>query len=95
MNMWSSFLRKDAFYEGRILFAVTSWHNDNQGFCCCLTGIDGPAAFQDDVQKTGSQVQILTIGQSSHDDDDGEKMATGQQQQSKQDLRTAMQKKGK
>uniref|UniRef100_A0A8C3D0Y0 TUB bipartite transcription factor n=1 Tax=Cairina moschata TaxID=8855 RepID=A0A8C3D0Y0_CAIMO len=57
-------------------------------------GIDGPAAFQDDVQKTGSQVQILTIGQSSHDDDDGEKMATGQQQQSKQDLRTAMQKKG-
>uniref|UniRef100_U3J1X1 TUB bipartite transcription factor n=1 Tax=Anas platyrhynchos platyrhynchos TaxID=8840 RepID=U3J1X1_ANAPP len=57
-------------------------------------GIDGPAAFQDDVQKTGSQVQILTIGQSSHDEDDGEKMASGQQQQSKQDLRTAMQKKG-
>ncbi|XP_066853370.1 tubby protein homolog isoform X1 [Anser cygnoides] len=56
-------------------------------------GIDGPAAFQDDVQKTGSQVQILTVGQSSHDEDDGEKMASGQQQQSKQDLRTAMQKK--
>uniref|UniRef100_A0A8B9T2X9 TUB bipartite transcription factor n=1 Tax=Anas platyrhynchos TaxID=8839 RepID=A0A8B9T2X9_ANAPL len=56
-------------------------------------GIDGPAAFQDDVQKTGGQVQILTIGQSSHDEDDGEKMASGQQQQSKQDLRTAMQKK--
>ncbi|XP_026706413.1 tubby protein homolog isoform X5 [Athene cunicularia] len=57
-------------------------------------GIDGPAAFQDDVQKIGSQVQILTVGQSSHDEDDGEKMASGQQQQSKQDLRTAMQKKG-
>nr|XP_054490566.1 tubby protein homolog isoform X3 [Agelaius phoeniceus] len=57
-------------------------------------GIDGPAAFQDDVQKIGSQVQILTVGQSSHDEDDGDKVATGQQQQSKQDLRTAMQKKG-
>ncbi|XP_064513465.1 tubby protein homolog isoform X6 [Pseudopipra pipra] len=57
-------------------------------------GIDGPAAFQDDVQKIGSQVQILTVGQSSHDEDDGEKVASGQQQQSKQDLRTAMQKKG-
>ncbi|XP_066176892.1 tubby protein homolog isoform X3 [Sylvia atricapilla] len=56
-------------------------------------GIDGPAAFQDDVQKIGSQVQILTVGQSSHDEDDGDKVATGQQQQSKQDLRTAMQKK--
>ncbi|XP_016154630.1 PREDICTED: tubby protein homolog isoform X3 [Ficedula albicollis] len=56
-------------------------------------GIDGPAAFQDDVQKIGSQVQILTVGQSSHDEDDSEKVATGQQQQSKQDLRTAMQKK--
>ncbi|NXG34408.1 TUB protein, partial [Dromaius novaehollandiae] len=57
-------------------------------------GIDGPAAFQEDVQKIGSQVQILTIGQLSHDEDDGEKMASGQQQQNKQDLRTAMQKKG-
>ncbi|XP_054131619.1 tubby protein homolog isoform X4 [Melozone crissalis] len=57
-------------------------------------GIDGPAAFQDDVQKIGSQVQILTVGQSSHDEDDGDKVATGQPQQSKQDLRTAMQKKG-
>ncbi|XP_071415015.1 tubby protein homolog isoform X7 [Pithys albifrons albifrons] len=56
-------------------------------------GIDGPAAFQDDVQKIGSQVQILTVGQSSHDEDDGEKLASGKQQQSKQDLRTAMQKK--
>ncbi|XP_055577978.1 tubby protein homolog isoform X3 [Falco cherrug] len=57
-------------------------------------GIDGPAAFQDNVQKIGSHVQILTVGRSSHDEDDGEKMASGQQQQSKQDLRTAMQKKG-
>nr|XP_009683010.1 PREDICTED: tubby protein homolog isoform X5 [Struthio camelus australis] len=56
-------------------------------------GIDGPAAFQEDIQKIGSQVQILTVGQSSHDEDDGEKMASGQQQQNKQDLRTAMQKK--
>lgn len=40
-------------------------------------------------------MQILTVGQSGHDEDDGEKVATGQQQQSKQDLRTAMQKKGK
>lgn len=40
-------------------------------------------------------MQILTVGQSSHDEDDGEKVASGQQQQSKQDLRTAMQKKGK
>uniref|UniRef100_A0A8C4XUT0 Tubby-like protein n=1 Tax=Falco tinnunculus TaxID=100819 RepID=A0A8C4XUT0_FALTI len=56
-------------------------------------GIDGPAAFQDNVQKIGSHVQILTVGRSSHDEDDGEKMASGQQQQSKQDLRTAMQKK--
>ncbi|KAM3671305.1 tubby protein homolog isoform 1-T1 [Ammospiza maritima maritima] len=60
-------------------------------FSC--SGIDGPAAFQDDVQKIGSQVQILTVGQSSHDEDDGDKVATGQPQQSKQDLRTAMQKK--
>ncbi|XP_050566825.1 tubby protein homolog isoform X1 [Cygnus atratus] len=70
---------------------VESYLNSNSS--TIYHGIDGPAAFQDDVQKTGSQVQILTIGQSSHDDDDGEKMASGQQQQSKQDLRTAMQKK--
>eukprot|EP00075_Anas_platyrhynchos_P028240 XP_027317493.1 tubby protein homolog isoform X8 [Anas platyrhynchos] len=71
---------------------VESYLNSNSS--TIYHGIDGPAAFQDDVQKTGSQVQILTIGQSSHDEDDGEKMASGQQQQSKQDLRTAMQKKG-
>ncbi|XP_065611365.1 tubby protein homolog isoform X7 [Cyrtonyx montezumae] len=71
---------------------VESYLNSNSS--TIYHGIDGPAAFQDDVQKAGSQVQILTVGQSSHDEDDGEKMATGQQQQSKQDLKTAMQKKG-
>ncbi|XP_054027894.1 tubby protein homolog isoform X6 [Dryobates pubescens] len=70
---------------------VESYLNSNSS--TIYHGIDGPAAFQDDVQKIGSQVQILTVGQSSHDEDDGEKMASGQQQQSKQDLRTAMQKK--
>ncbi|XP_036240611.1 tubby protein homolog isoform X7 [Molothrus ater] len=71
---------------------VESYLNSNSS--TIYHGIDGPAAFQDDVQKIGSQVQILTVGQSSHDEDDGDKVATGQQQQSKQDLRTAMQKKG-
>ncbi|XP_021385178.1 tubby protein homolog isoform X6 [Lonchura striata] len=71
---------------------VESYLNSNSS--TIYHGIDGPAAFQDDVQKIGGQVQILTVGQSSHDEDDGEKVATGQQQQSKQDLRTAMQKKG-
>uniref|UniRef100_A0A8B9SBX8 Tubby-like protein n=1 Tax=Apteryx owenii TaxID=8824 RepID=A0A8B9SBX8_APTOW len=70
---------------------VESYLNSNSS--TIYHGIDGPAAFQEDVQKIGSQVQILTIGQSSHDGDDGEKMASGQQQQNKQDLRTAMQKK--
>ncbi|XP_025926344.1 tubby protein homolog isoform X4 [Apteryx rowi] len=71
---------------------VESYLNSNSS--TIYHGIDGPAAFQEDVQKIGSQVEILTIGQSSHDEDDGEKMASGQQQQNKQDLRTAMQKKG-
>ncbi|XP_054683977.1 tubby protein homolog isoform X10 [Grus americana] len=71
---------------------VESYLNSNSS--TIYHGIDGPAAFQDDVQKIGSQVQILTVGQSSHDEDDGEKTASGQQQQSKQDLRAAMQKKG-
>uniref|UniRef100_A0A8B9F7R1 Tubby-like protein n=1 Tax=Amazona collaria TaxID=241587 RepID=A0A8B9F7R1_9PSIT len=71
---------------------VESYLNSNSS--TIYHGIDGPAAFQDDVQKIGGQVQILTVGQSSHDEDDGEKTASGQQQQSKQDLRTAMQKKG-
>ncbi|XP_075784124.1 tubby protein homolog isoform X4 [Pelodiscus sinensis] len=56
-------------------------------------GIDGPAAFQDDIQEVGSQIQILTVGQSSHSEDDGETMASGRQQ-SRQDLRVTMQKKG-
>lgn len=56
-------------------------------------GIDGPAAFQDEVQEIGSQIQILTIGQSGHDEDDADTVASGQQQ-SKQDLRVTMQKKG-
>ncbi|XP_069479833.1 tubby protein homolog isoform X3 [Ambystoma mexicanum] len=56
-------------------------------------GIDGPAAFQDEVQEVGSQIQILTVGQSSHEEDDGDTVASGQQQ-SKQDLRVTMQKKG-
>ncbi|KAM4617826.1 tubby protein homolog isoform 3-T3 [Discoglossus pictus] len=56
-------------------------------------GIDGPAAFQDEPQDGGSQVQILTVGQSSHEEEDGESVASGQQQ-SKQDLRVTMQKKG-
>ncbi|XP_009683012.2 tubby protein homolog isoform X14 [Struthio camelus] len=71
---------------------VESYLNSNSS--TIYHGIDGPAAFQEDIQKIGSQVQILTVGQSSHDEDDGEKMASGQQQQNKQDLRTAMQKKG-
>ncbi|XP_063802555.1 tubby protein homolog isoform X1 [Pseudophryne corroboree] len=56
-------------------------------------GIDGPAAFQDEVQDTGSHVQILTVGQSCHEEDEVETVAGGQQQ-SKQDLRLTMQKKG-
>ncbi|KAM8808028.1 tubby protein homolog isoform 3-T3 [Eudromia elegans] len=71
---------------------VESYLNSNSS--AIYHGIDGPAAFQEDVQKIGSQVQILTIGQSSHDEDDEEKMASSQQQQNKQDLKTAMQKKG-
>ncbi|XP_025890480.1 tubby protein homolog isoform X3 [Nothoprocta perdicaria] len=71
---------------------VESYLNSNSS--AIYHGIDGPAAFQEDVQKIGSQVQILTVGQSSHDEDDEEKMASSQQQQNKQDLRTALQKKG-
>ncbi|XP_053248114.1 tubby protein homolog isoform X1 [Podarcis raffonei] len=56
-------------------------------------GIDGPAAFQDDVQEVGSQVQILTVGEACQDEDDGETIATSQQQGT-QDLRLTMQKKG-
>ncbi|XP_055505874.1 tubby protein homolog isoform X5 [Leucoraja erinacea] len=56
-------------------------------------GIDGPAAFQDDVQEVESQVQILTVGQSSNEEEDGDTAASGQQPQ-RQDLRTTMQMKG-
>ncbi|XP_077142725.1 tubby protein homolog isoform X1 [Ranitomeya variabilis] len=57
-------------------------------------GIDGPAAaFQDEATDTGSHVQILTVSQSSHDEDEAETPSVGQPQ-SKQDLRATMQKKG-
>ncbi|KAM3918468.1 tubby protein homolog isoform 3-T3 [Leptodactylus fuscus] len=71
---------------------VESYHSSNSS--TIYHGIDGPAAaFQDDAADTGSHVQILTVGQSNHDEDEGETAATGQQQ-SKQDLRVTMQKKG-
>ncbi|XP_044868405.1 tubby protein homolog isoform X6 [Mauremys mutica] len=69
---------------------VESYLNSNSS--TIFHGIDGPAAFQDDVQEVGSQIQILTVGQSSHNEDDGETVASGQQQ-SRQDLRVTMQKK--
>ncbi|XP_043938733.1 tubby protein homolog isoform X1 [Protopterus annectens] len=56
-------------------------------------GIDGPAAFQDEVPEVGSQIQILTVGQTNQDEGDGETTASSQQQ-GKQDLRVTMQKKG-
>ncbi|XP_041131184.1 tubby protein-like isoform X1 [Polyodon spathula] len=56
-------------------------------------GLDGPAAFQDVVQGLGSPIQILTVGQSSTDDGDGDMAASGQQQ-GKHDLQVTMQKKG-
>nr|XP_033784433.1 tubby protein homolog isoform X2 [Geotrypetes seraphini] len=56
-------------------------------------GIDGPAAFQDEVRDIGSQVQILTVGQSSQEEEDGD-ILPNTQQQNKQDLRITMQKKG-
>ncbi|XP_075784126.1 tubby protein homolog isoform X6 [Pelodiscus sinensis] len=70
---------------------VESYLNSNSS--TIFHGIDGPAAFQDDIQEVGSQIQILTVGQSSHSEDDGETMASGRQQ-SRQDLRVTMQKKG-
>ncbi|XP_075694313.1 tubby protein homolog isoform X3 [Rhinoderma darwinii] len=72
---------------------VESYHNSNSS--TIYHGIDGPAAaFQDEAPDTGSHVQILTVGQSNHDDDEGETAAATGQQQSKQDLRVTMQKKG-
>ncbi|KAM4617830.1 tubby protein homolog isoform 7-T7 [Discoglossus pictus] len=70
---------------------VESYNSSNSS--TIYHGIDGPAAFQDEPQDGGSQVQILTVGQSSHEEEDGESVASGQQQ-SKQDLRVTMQKKG-
>ncbi|XP_070619899.1 tubby protein homolog isoform X5 [Erythrolamprus reginae] len=69
---------------------VESYLNSNSS--AIYHGIDGPAAFQDEAQIAGSQVQILTVGESCHDEDDGEVLATSQQ--GKQDLRITMQKKG-
>ncbi|KAM8939671.1 tubby protein homolog [Pelodytes ibericus] len=59
---------------------------------CKQKGIDGPAAFHDEAQDPGSHVQILTVGQTIQDDEERDTMATGQQ--SKQDLRVTMQKRG-
>ncbi|XP_062917965.1 tubby protein homolog isoform X4 [Mobula hypostoma] len=70
---------------------VESYLNSNSS--TIYHGIDGPAAFQDDVQEVGSQVQILTVGQSSNEDEDTD-TAASVQQASKQDLRATMQKKG-
>uniref|UniRef100_A0A8D2L6E2 TUB bipartite transcription factor n=1 Tax=Varanus komodoensis TaxID=61221 RepID=A0A8D2L6E2_VARKO len=56
-------------------------------------GIDGPAAFQDDVQDVESRVQILTVGEACQNEDDGE-MVSPSQQEGTQDLRVTMQKKG-
>ncbi|XP_060118927.1 tubby protein homolog isoform X3 [Heteronotia binoei] len=70
---------------------VESYLNSNSN--TIYHGIDGPAAFQDDVQEVGSQVQILTVGEACQDEDEGETLVSNQQQ-SKQDLRVTMQKKG-
>ncbi|XP_067849690.1 tubby protein homolog [Heptranchias perlo] len=70
---------------------VESYLNSNSSII--YHGIDGPAAFQDDVQEVGSQIQILTVGQSSNDDDNADTAASAQQA-TKQDLRVTMQKKG-
>ncbi|XP_053305078.1 tubby protein homolog isoform X5 [Spea bombifrons] len=70
---------------------VESYNSSNNS--TIYHGIDGPAAFQEDAQDPGSHVQILTVGQSTREDEDGETTGTSQQQ-SKQDLRVTMQKKG-
>ncbi|XP_030622265.1 tubby protein homolog [Chanos chanos] len=56
-------------------------------------GIDGPAAYQDDGQELGSQIQILTVGHSSLEEGGSEAMSSTQAQ-GKQDLRVTMLKKG-
>ncbi|XP_043938739.1 tubby protein homolog isoform X5 [Protopterus annectens] len=70
---------------------VESYLNSNSS--TIYHGIDGPAAFQDEVPEVGSQIQILTVGQTNQDEGDGETTASSQQQ-GKQDLRVTMQKKG-
>ncbi|MBN3322462.1 TUB protein, partial [Atractosteus spatula] len=55
-------------------------------------GIDGPAAFQDEALDLGNQIQILTVGQSSICEGEGDPVPSTQQQ-GKQDLRVTMQKK--
>ncbi|XP_017556137.1 tubby protein homolog isoform X3 [Pygocentrus nattereri] len=66
-------------------------------------GIDGPAAFQDESQDLGSQIQILTVGHSPAQEGEAEGQGQGQgqveavssmQAQGKQDLRVTMLKKG-
>lgn len=66
---------------------------------CCggNTGIDGPAAFQDEGQELGNQIQILTVGHSpaQESEAEGQGEAVGStQSQGKQDLRVTMLKKG-
>ncbi|XP_052458047.1 tubby protein homolog isoform X1 [Carassius gibelio] len=60
-------------------------------------GIDGPAAFQDEGQELGNQIQILTVGHSPalESEAEGQGEAVGNtQSQGKQDLRVTMLKKG-
>ncbi|KAF5891668.1 tubby protein isoform X1, partial [Clarias magur] len=58
-------------------------------------GSQGSAAFQDDAQDLGGQIQILTVGHSSGPDSDTEVQSKAvSQAQSKQDLRVTMLKKG-
>uniref|UniRef100_A0A673N9U7 Tubby-like protein n=1 Tax=Sinocyclocheilus rhinocerous TaxID=307959 RepID=A0A673N9U7_9TELE len=60
-------------------------------------GIDGPAAFQDEGQELGNQIQILTVGHSpaQESEAEGQGEAVGNtQSQGKQDLRVTMLKKG-
>ncbi|XP_041447252.1 TUB bipartite transcription factor S homeolog isoform X3 [Xenopus laevis] len=69
---------------------VESYNSSNSS--TIYHGIDGPSAFQDEASSPGSQVQILTVGQTSHEEEAAESMAGGQQ--GKHDLRITMQKKG-
>ncbi|XP_052001601.1 tubby protein homolog isoform X2 [Xyrauchen texanus] len=60
-------------------------------------GIDGPAAFQDESQELGNQIQILTVAHSpaQENEAEGQGEAVGStQSQGKQDLRVTMLKKG-